>query len=173
MSFWEESEIPCDLTIDYDGRLVNDDGTRVLLVAGSCRPVSGGNHVGGVAYFGGDLYRSYTTDQSPTITQQRCVLLGIENALERAEDMGLEDVVIQTHSESAVKSLTVHPDQWRCGDGIWRTTKRKEVKNQDIMKRCLNLMEGMLAEVTWIRRHDNTIPCQMAKAATYGNTESD
>ena len=176
MSFWDISEIPDDLTIDWEGRLVNDNGTTVFLVAGRCRPVSGVNQsFGGVAYFAGDLYHSWT-DQASDTTNQRTVLLAIENALERAIDIGLDNVVIMTDSENSVKSLTVLHEQWRStyGDGIWRNAKRKPVKNQDVMKRCLKLMEAdILVQVSWIRRRDNDIVNKMAKTASHGDTESD
>ena len=176
MSFWNTSEIPDDLTMCY-GRLTDDIGASVFLVAGASRPVSGANKsVGGVAYFaGGDLYHSWT-DQASDTTNQRTVLLAIENALERAIDIGLDNVVIMTDSENSVKSLTVLHEQWRStyGDGIWRNAKRKPVKNQDVMKRCLKLMEAdILVQVSWIRRRDNDIVNKMAKAASHGDTESD
>lgn len=176
MSFWKKSEIPDDLTIDYDDNLINDDGTRVFLVAGASRPVSGANKsVGGVAYFaGGDTYNSRTDHESDT-TNQRTTLLAIEDALKRADAIGLAAVCIMTDSESSVKSLTVLPEHWRSphGDGVWRNAKRKPVKNQEIMKRCLKLMQGMRVQVSWIRRRDNNIVNRMAKAATHGNTETD
>ncbi len=84
-------------------------------------------------------------------TNNRMELLGIIDPLERIEEAA--DVTIYTDSQYIVNAIN---KKWLQGwiRRKWKTSSKEPVKNQDLWKRLLLLLEKNNIKIQWIRGHN-------------------
>jgi ribonuclease HI len=72
-------------------------------------------------------------------TNQIAELMGIRRALSIVEDFNMRGVVICTDSMYGIKCVTEWSKRWKSND--WRTAKKEEVKNKELIKEILEIYE--------------------------------
>jgi ribonuclease HI len=72
-------------------------------------------------------------------TNQIAELMGIRRALSIVEDFNMRGVVICTDSMYGIKCVTEWSKRWKSND--WRTAKKEEVKNKELIKEILDIYE--------------------------------
>lgn len=107
--------------------------------------------IGGVGVYFGHRDPRNCSEQIQPATNQICELLAIQRAIERAGDVTALD--IRSDSKYAIQCLTVWHQNWIIND--WMNSQNKPVKNQDIIKDILALIQRSTFPITFkhVRGH--------------------
>ena len=132
---------------------------------GSC---SGNPGAGGWAYvmviktFQGDSIISRDSGGVPDTTNNRMELLAVINALEALNEMSNlpRAISLYTDSQYVQKGITEWINQWKRNQ--WRTSDKKQVKNQDLWQKLdalsTDLQSGEFTiSYKWVKGHEGNV----------------